>query len=847
MDFISLWLAYQLNVVSPTPDLARDFTTEELQVIFQMATTTQETDSSVQSNLDQSSAAGTEDSVAAYARSLQLALNGDEVNSFWSGVLNTLKQGLLRVLQAVQELIINVQEAVEPSEEEAVAESTEFSPEQSYSQLRYLGIKDIDHITRLSAKEIKDFAPIQKKPVVSPDVQPLHLAAVERMTQEPQKDTFEPQVGTSFHEDGSVTLRVLVGNDFERLHVIGDFNNWGEVENLEDYQLEPTTENPHVHAVTLPADDYHKQQYRLVDQDGEQRVDLGATLLSTPAFNERFYDGQQSHELNSVFWNPTPVPEEERAPLLDLRGKQLTIAEADVLSLAMKWQCQNPHSGFYGDTGEEHIPRLYNFVRECGLPEAMAKLGYNTVEFMPLDTHVDFWEPGAEYLPDWRYSYQTISFYGKHPDFGSPDELRQMINAFHKSDVAVVLDVVYSHYSPRGNNPPREFAPAGFSQYVAQDGSELYGGNWTEWGTRRFKYTPEIRQNLIDAGLMNLVEYGFDGLRIDNVNGIDAQPNGREFLKELTAAVDTYRPQAVVIGEGYFGDPILNRSRNVGGAGLLTTYSDRFYLWFTENLLKYVDEIDTWKLNHMLSQDWPLAMLYYPGNHDEFANPGNPFQARGRYLADAIDGGDFHNQKIRSWSALTLFASSYYLDMFQLWTMQEGNLNSNSAVDWSRLTDEQVAQMVQFQGDMKRFFRAQPAFAPYNMHSNMLHWIDHENKVVVFERIDFETGQRVYAVTNLGDHAIENYKIPVFPEDARFEIALDSDRAIYGGEEKNPTYTQAEDHEVEFSLDAYGVVGLVQADGYEPEPNAQGDVPYQAPTERPESDEYYFYQNEYRP
>ena len=852
MDFISLWLAYQLNVVSPTPDLARDFSNEEMQLVFQIASTEQpsqleeptvEQRSATKSNSNVSSDADQEPltvKINNLGQGLQVAFNdnnGNDLSSFWSGVLNTLRESVMRIIKTLQNLIINVPEGETEEEAELVSEPT-------FSQLRYLGIKDINNLTRLSAREINDFAPMAKKPVVSPDVEKLRLASVEKLDQQPKYNQFEPQVGTRFHDDGSVTLRVLVGNDFERLHVIGDFNNWGEAENLADYQLQPTAKNPHIHAVTLPPDDYHKKQYRLVDQDGEQRLDLGATMLSTPAFNERFYDTLSSEQLNSIFWKPTANQNQEKPSPLDLRGKQLTIAEADVLSLALKWQCQNPHSGFYGDTGEEHIPRLYNFVRECGLPEAMAKLGYNTVEFMPLDTHVDFWQPDAEYLPDWRYSYQTISFYGKHPDFGSPDELRQMIDAFHETDVAVLLDVVYSHYSPRGNNPPREFAPVGFSQYVGEDGNELYAGNLTEWGTRRFNYTPEVRQNLIDAGLVNLIDYGFDGLRIDNVNGIDAQPNGREFLRELTEAVDAYRPQAVVIGEGYFGDPILNRSRDAGGAGLLTTYSDRFYLWFTENLLKYTEEIDTWKLDHMLSEDWSLAMLYYPGNHDEFANPGNSFQARGRYLADAIDGGE-HNQKIRSWSALTMFASSYYLDMFQLWTMQEGNLNSNSPVDWSQLTKPEVAEMVQFQGDMKRFFRSQPAFAPYNMHRNMLHWVDHENKVIVFERIDYETGQRVYAVTNLGDHAIENYSIPVFPEDAKFEIALDSDREVYGGEGNNPTYTQAQDHKVEFSLDAYGVVGLVQADGYQPVPAK--DIPDEAPIKRTGFNDEPFYTEKYRP
>jgi 1,4-alpha-glucan branching enzyme len=661
--------------------------------------------------------------------------------------------------------------------------------------------------------------PEERKFVVSPDVDQLHLAAIDVLDDEPQlsPDSFEPMAGPRFNEDGSVTLRVLVGNTSDRLHVIGDFNYWGKGVNLARYELQPSPGNPLIHEITLPpGGNYHKAQYRFVDQNGRERLDMTAPVFSTPAFNERFYNYRADNNLNAVLWKSTPIPAEEQAEEIDLRGKPLVILETDIVSLSLNWNCSNPDSPFFGQKGSDNISQLYKFVGECGLPEKLADLGYNTIQFMPLDTHVDFWEPGAAYFPDWRYSYQTINFYGKQSDFGSPDELRAMVNDFHQAGVAVVLDVVYSHYSDRGNNPPRDFGPLGFSQYKRPDGWELYGGPWTEWGTRRFTYSPEIRRNIVDAALINLLDYGFDGLRIDNVNGIDYEPYGRDLLREISEAVKLYRPESIVIGEGYFGDPYLNRALDYGGAGLTTTYCDRFYLWFTEDLIKHRQEIDTWRLDYMLNKDWHRALLYYPGNHDEFANPGNPFQARGRYLVDAINGGDFHNRKIQSWSALDIFASSYYLDMFQLWTMQPGNLNSNSAIEWNRLDSENVAQVVNFQKDMKKFFVNEPAFAPYNMHRHMVHWIDHDNKVIVFERIDFETGKRVYAVVNLGDQQFENYKIPVYPEDAKFALALDSDNPLYGGADRNPAATQAENHEVSIFLGSYGVVGLVQQDKITP-------------------------------
>lgn len=658
--------------------------------------------------------------------------------------------------------------------------------------------------------------------VLSPDVEELHLAALEALDREPElsPDAFQPKAGVRFNDDGSLTLRVLVGNSGDRLTLIGDFNHWGATPNdTNGYELQPTADDPQIHQLTLPPGDYHTQQYRLRDQDGHQRLDMTADLYSTPAFNQRFAPDRPNQNLNAVFWKPTPLSPEILAERPDLRAKQLVIAETDVVALSLKWTCDNPQSAFHGQTGANHISQLYQFIGECGLPERLAQWGYNAVEFMPLDTHVDSWEPGAIYNPDWRYNYQTINFYGKHADFGTPDELKVMVNAFHQANLAVILDVVYSHFPNNGNNPPRQFGPLGFNQYKRDDGGELYGSYFTEWGTRRFLYTPEIRRTIIDAALINVLRYGFDGLRLDNVNGIDSQPEGRTLLRELSETIMRYYPQAILIGEGYFGDPYLNRSQSIGGAGLTTTYSDRFYLWFTGYIIKYCNEIDLWEADYMLNNDWTRALLYYPGNHDEFANPGNPFQARGRYLVEAIRGGDFHNRKIVPWSALTLFAGSYYLDMPQLWTMQPGNFTENAAIEWEQLNHPIVEEVFKFQRDMKLFFQKNEAFSPRNLHRHIVHWIDHENKVMVFDRIDFKTGQHTYAIVNLGDKAIKKFKFPVPLESAIFKIALDSDRSFYGGNDHNPGYIQVDHNQLSLFLGAYGAVALVQSNPFDDDPS----------------------------
>jgi 1,4-alpha-glucan branching enzyme len=145
--------------------------------------------------------------------------------------------------------------------------------------------------------------------------------------------------------------------------------------------------------------------------------------------------------------------------------------------------------------------------------------------------------------------------------------------------------------------------------------------------------------------------------------------------------------------------------------------------------------------------------------------------------------------------------------------MQPGNLNNNAAIEWSRMLDPFVSQVANFQSDMKGFYIGNEAFAPYNIHRHMVHWVDHENKVVTFDRIDFATGRHTYALVNLGDKAIEHYQIPVAVDDeTSFALALDSDREEYGGRSVNPAVFRSQAGQLNFFLSPYGVMGFVQQD-----------------------------------
>ena len=105
--------------------------------------------------------------------------------------------------------------------------------------------------------------------------------------------------------------------------------------------------------------------------------------------------------------------------------------------------------------------------------------------------------------------------------YGSPDELKALIDAAHHRRLLVYLDVVYNHFGPDGNYLGL-YAPNFFRNDVA-----------TPWGTAIDFRQPPVRRFFIENALYWLMEYRFDGLRFDAVHAI-ADPT---FLDDMAAEI----------------------------------------------------------------------------------------------------------------------------------------------------------------------------------------------------------------------------------------------------------------------------------------------------------------------
>ncbi|CAM3484414.1 malto-oligosyltrehalose trehalohydrolase [Bordetella flabilis] len=152
---------------------------------------------------------------------------------------------------------------------------------------------------------------------------------------------------------------------------------------------------------------------------------------------------------------------------------------------------------------------------EQRLPE-LAELGITAVELMPI---ADF--PGAR-----NWGYDGVLPYAPDCAYGTPDELKRLIDTAHGLGMMVFLDVVYNHFGPDGN-------------YLSAYASDFFRDDvHTPWGVAiDFRRRP-VRQFFSENALYWLSEYRFDGLRLDAVHAI----RDTGWLEEMAGFVRAHLP-----------------------------------------------------------------------------------------------------------------------------------------------------------------------------------------------------------------------------------------------------------------------------------------------------------------
>jgi maltooligosyltrehalose trehalohydrolase len=197
-----------------------------------------------------------------------------------------------------------------------------------------------------------------------------------------------------------------------------------------------------------------------------------------------------------------------RAQADDVHGASIVVDPTAYRWRERDWRGRPWHEAVFYELHAGLFGGFKGVARE--LPR-LAALGVTAVELMPI---AEF--PGAR-----NWGYDGVLPYAPESSYGTPDELRALVDAAHHHRLMIFLDVVYNHFGPDGNYLPL-CAPEMFRSDVA-----------TPWGFAIDFRRKEVRRFFTDNVLYWLSEYRFDGLRFDAVHAITEG----DWLGEMAAAV----------------------------------------------------------------------------------------------------------------------------------------------------------------------------------------------------------------------------------------------------------------------------------------------------------------------
>ncbi len=385
----------------------------------------------------------------------------------------------------------------------------------------------------------------------------------------------------------------------KEVFLFGDFNNWMRTElplQRGEDGVWSTFLPDALYKETLTAGSLYKIHVHGADDSWLDRI---------PAYAARVVQDQTTKNFTAQF---------TASPAFDWSGDTFRIPD-------------NFHPLIYechvGMSQEKEGVATYTEFTENVLPR-IARLGYNAIQLMAVAEHPYY---GS-------FGYHVSSFFAPSSRCGTPEELKRLIRTAHSMGLAVIMDVVHSHFVKNINEGiyaldgcPAQYTPEG------EDGYHKY------WDSRCFDYG---KRQVVRFLLSNLkywiLEYRFDGFRFDGVTSMIYTHHGytefdcrekffgeevnRHALCYLTLAnrlIHELRPDALTIAEDVSGMPGMTSPADDGGIG----FDYRLGMAVPDFWIKMLKDIpdeswNIWDIWNILTSRLPGAgTIAYAESHDQ--------------------------------------------------------------------------------------------------------------------------------------------------------------------------------------------------------------------------------------
>ncbi len=314
-----------------------------------------------------------------------------------------------------------------------------------------------------------------------------------------------------------------------------------------------------------------------------------------PAYARRTVQDPDTKLFAAQVWSP-PEPYQWQTVGWQRRPDPPLIYEAHV-GMAQ----EEPKIGTYREFRTTILPRIVD-------------AGYNTLQLMAVQEHPYY---GS-------FGYHVSSFFAASSRFGTPEELKELIDAAHAAGLAVIMDLVHSH-AARNENEGLSCFDGSEYQYFHQGRR----GYHTAWDSRCFNYgKPEVLHFLLSNCRFWLDEYRFDGFRFDGVTsmlyldhglgriftsysdyfGADVDEEARVYLTLANEVIHGVRPDALTVAEDVSGMPGVAAPAADGGLG----FDYRLSMGTPDYWIKIIKEIP--------DEHWRVSNIFYEltnRRHDE--------------------------------------------------------------------------------------------------------------------------------------------------------------------------------------------------------------------------------------
>lgn len=304
-----------------------------------------------------------------------------------------------------------------------------------------------------------------------------------------------------------------------------------------------------------------------------------------PSYATYVVQDKETHLFDAVVWQPEAAYEWQHTAPDPIQPTLIYEAHVGMSG-------EQPGVASYVDFAENILPRIKS-------------LGYDTVQLMAVQEHPYY---GS-------FGYHVSNFFAASSRFGTPEELKSLIDTAHGMGLRVIMDIVHSHAVKNENEGLSRFDGTLDQYFHAGE-----RGDHPAWDSRTFDYgKPQVVHFLLSNLRFWLDEYKFDGFRFDGVTSMLYHNHGLgqafgsyddytsdnvdldalAYLRLANKLTHTVNSAAITVAEDMSAFPGLAAPLSHGGIG------------FNYRLSMGVPDLWIKTLKEQRDEDWSLSHLFH--------------------------------------------------------------------------------------------------------------------------------------------------------------------------------------------------------------------------------------------